>query len=82
MSFLRALAGAAVREGSLRVALAVMVSFHGLLRTGEMLAMQASHFILPAQPGPVVLSLPATKSGHRRASSEESVVLTDPIVLA
>ena len=82
ISFLLAIVGVAVREGSLRMALALLIAFHGLLRTGEMLAMQPSHFVLPAAPGPVVLSLPATKSGQRWASPQEAVVLTDPTVLS
>ena len=65
----------------LRLAVALMVALRGLLRTREILETQASHFGMNTRAGPVVLALPVTKSGQRHLSAQESVMLTDPLLL-
>ena len=56
------------------------MAFHGLLRTGELLALQGHqiHMISPSKPA--VVSLGLTKSGKRQGAAE-SVTLTDIHVL-
>ena len=61
-TFLLALVGAALRGSDLRMAVALMVASDGLLCTGEMLVTQALYFVIPKRPGPIVLTLPVTKS--------------------
>ena len=59
-----------------------MVAFHALLRTRELCRVQASHFVRHGGAGPILLTLPDTKSGIRRGDWEaESVVLTDPVFI-
>ena len=59
----------------------ILVAFHALLRTGELCRVQASHFVRPPRVGPILLTLPGTKSGIRRGDFAESVVLTDPVLI-
>ena len=81
--FALALAGAALELKDLRLALLVLVAFHGLLRTGEAVSLRARQFVYPDPAGPCLLTLGQTKSGQRRSvASSESVVLTDPTLLA
>ena len=78
-----AMAGAALVEGNGPLCLAILLGFHAFLRTGELLQVRAAHFVLPARPGgPVLLTLPDTKSGQRHQCVSESVVLSDPVLLA
>ena len=80
IKFLMALVGCAIRGNDLRMATTLLVAFHALLRTGELLQVQASHFVLPRHDGPILLTLPNTKSGQRLQSTPETVVITDPLV--
>ena len=79
--FATALAGAALRRHDLRLCVLILVAFHALLRTGELCRVQASHFVRPPRVGPILLTLPGTKSGIRRGDFAESVVLTDPVLI-
>eukprot|EP00438_Fugacium_kawagutii_P010455 Skav232993 [mRNA] locus=scaffold387:64192:70081:+ [translate_table: standard] len=58
----------------------LMVGFFGLLRTGELLALQAwqVHMVSPNQPA--VINLGLTKSGKRQGA-EESITISDVHVL-
>lgn len=60
--------------------ISLLVGFYGLLRTGELLAIQAwqVHMVGPLKPA--VISLGLTKSG-KRTGAEESITLTDVAVL-
>ena len=81
-NFAVALAGAAIESGNLRLAVVLLVAFHAFLRTGEALQLRASSFVFPDDPGPVLLTLEATKSAKRRGVRAESVVLSDPMLLS
>ena len=74
----RALATVAIISfGRVDWALAVLLGFHCLLSTGEVIGIQLRHFSLPSgkqQQG--VLALPRTKMGIRN-SIAESVTITD-----
>ena len=55
-------------------ALSLLLSFYGLLRTGELLAVTTSHVLITGPSKPAVLSLGLTKGG-KRAGAAESVTL-------
>ena len=73
-----AMAGLALEQGQLTLAALLLVGFHGLLRTGEILQIRPIDFLMG--PDAAVLSLPSSKSGVRN-NTRESVALRDPIVL-
>ena len=78
-----ALAGAALVENNGPLCLTILLGFHALLRTGELVQVRAGHFVPSARPGGLVLlTLPWTKSGQRHQSVAETVVLSDPVLLA
>ena len=79
--FAPAVAGAALHRRDLRLCVLIMVAFHAFLRTGELCRVQASHFVRHGGAGPILLTLPDTKSGIRRGDLAESVVLTDPVLI-
>lgn len=53
-----------------KFALSLLVGFHGLLRTGELLSLKAKHISISQGKGPAVLSLGLTKSGKRQGAAE------------
>ena len=61
-------------------ALSLLVGFHGLLRTGELLGLQAWQIHMTGKSSPAVISLGLTKSGKRQGAAE-SVTLTEKSVL-
>ena len=77
---LRAMVGWSFLHDHFQFGLSLLVGFYGLLRTGELLALQSFqiHMISPAQPA--VLSLGLTKSGRRQGAAE-SVTLSERPVL-
>jgi hypothetical protein len=48
----------------------LLLGFHGLLRTGELLGVQAEHVSVGNPKGPAVISLGLTKAGKRQAAAE------------
>ena len=56
------------------------VGFYGLLRTGELLSLQAWQIQMTASTAPAVISLCLTKSGKRNGAAE-SVTITEVHVL-
>ena len=77
---LQAMVGWAVAQEHYTFALNLLVAFYGLLRTGELLAIQAwqVHMTSPLQPA--VTNLGLTKSDKRQGAAE-SVTLTEKHVL-
>ena len=77
---LRAMVGWSVTQGHETFALSLLVGFYALLRTGELLSLQAwqIHMVSPNQPA--VINLGLTKSGKRQGAAE-SVTLTEKHVL-
>ena len=59
--------------------MSLLIGFHALLRTNEIIHIQASRFTFPQQHGPVLL---LTKSGQRLQNIRETVTITDLLVLA
>ena len=73
-----AMAGWCVVRGELVMAALILLGFHALLRTGELLSVRPCDFLLDATKG--LVSLPQSKSGLRN-NSLESVSLHDPVTL-
>ena len=63
-----------------RFGISLLVGFYGLLRTGELLALQEWQFQTSSSNEPVVLSLGLTKSGKRQGAAE-SVTITEHAVI-
>ena len=61
-----------------RLALALLVGFVGLLRSGEILTLTKDMFGIHGDHALLVLTLPETKSGHRRGEIEH-VLVHDPL---
>ena len=67
-------------QGHRRLALAVAIGFHCILRSSELLGVRGDH-CTRVQAGTWVIELPATKSGGKNRD-KESVTVHDPIVIA
>lgn len=65
-----ALVGYALFKGEPLFAFSLLMGFHGLLRTGEILAIRKSQITISSSTGPAVLSLGLTKSGKRQGAAE------------
>lgn len=72
------MAGWCVHHQELVMASLLLLGFHCLLRTGELLQLRPCDFVLDAVSG--VVSIPSSKSGIRN-NSRESVVIRDPTTL-
>ena len=77
---LRAMVGWGIFTENYSFSLSLLVGFYGLLRTGELLALQAWNIHMSSASTPAVLSLGLTKSGLRQGAAE-SVTLTEATVL-
>jgi hypothetical protein len=60
-------------------ALSLLLGFHGLLRTGELLSVRAKHISVATPKGPAVVSLGLTKSGKRQGSAESVTVHSEDV---
>ena len=78
---LRAMVGWAVLHGHETFALSLLVGFYGLLRTGELLTVQAWHIHMSSPSQPAVVNLGLTKAGKRQGAAE-SITLTEKHVLS
>lgn len=61
------------------LALTLLLGFHGLLRTGELLDLQARHISISNPKGPAVISLGLTKSGKRQGAAESVTVYAEDV---
>ena len=77
---LRAMVGWSVTKGHETVGLSLLVGFYGLLRTGELLALQAWQIHMVSANQPAVINLGLTKAGKRQGAAE-SITLTEKHVL-
>eukprot|EP00435_Cladocopium_sp_Y103_P053261 s1285_g17.t1 len=73
-----AMAGWAIQHDELTMGALLLLGFHCLLRTGEILQLRPCDFIIDRLNG--VVSLPSSKSGVRN-NSRESVTIRDPVTL-
>ena len=79
-AFLRAMVGWSIFHQHFSFALSLLVGFYTLLRTGELLELQAWNIHMISSTQPAVISLGLTKSGKRQGAAE-SVTLTERSVL-
>ena len=72
ISVLLAMVGTALEAQKLRIAMSLLIGLHALLRTCEIIHIQASHFTFPQQHGPVPLLLPhnASKTSQKQFQSQ------------
>jgi hypothetical protein len=77
---LKAMVGWAIFHEFHTFGLSLLVAFYGLLRTGELLGLQAWQIHMVSSSQPAVLSLGLTKSGKREGAAE-SVTITEKNVL-
>ena len=77
---LHAMVGWSFFHEHFRFGISLLVGFHGLLRTGELLSLQAWQFQLAGSSNPVVVSLGLTKSGKRQGAAE-SITITELAVI-
>ena len=77
---LRAMVGWSFFHEHFRFGISLLVGFYGLLRTGELLALQAWQFQTAGSSTPVVVSLGLTKSGKRQGAAE-SVTISELVVI-
>ena len=78
LSLARAFVAKAVAANELAFATVIALGFHGLLPTGELMALRFKHLQLNAQCG--VISLPCSKAGQR-SGSQEAIAVRDAIIL-
>ena len=74
----KAFASYELNMGNLEMATSLMLAFHCLLRTGEVLALTLGDFTISKHQG--ICSLIGTKSGKRNAANEV-ITINDPLVL-
>ena len=60
-------------------ALSLLLGFHGLLRTGELLSLKARHVVITKPKGPAVISLGMTKSGKRQGAAESVTIHSEDV---
>ena len=60
-------------------AISLLVGFHGLLRTGELLGLKARHISVSHPKGPAVISLGLTKGGKRQGASESVTIHAEDV---
>lgn len=77
---LKAMVGWSVQQEQPYFGLSLLVAFYGLLRTGEVLTLQAWRIHMTSPDSPAVINLGLTKSGKRQGAAE-SVTLTEHKVL-
>ena len=72
---LQAMVGYSIFKHECDFAISLLVGYFGILRTGEILALNSSHISVESERGPAVISLGMTKGGQRQGAAE-SVALT------
>ena len=70
MDLLEAMVGYALFKQEPLFALSLLVAFHGMLRTGELLGLTKRHFSIGKSGGTVLVSLGLTKGGRRQGAAE------------
>lgn len=77
---LKAMVGWSFSNNLPQFGISLLLGFHALLRTAELLALQAHQLHMTSATQPAVLSLGLTKSG-KRVGAEESVTISDRTLL-
>ena len=79
LEVLHAMVGCALFKEKPTLALSFLLAFHGLLRTGELLALKCSQVHISSPKGPAVISLGLTKGGKRQGAAESVTVYMEDI---
>ena len=77
---LRAMVGWSFFHEHFKFGLSLLVGFYGLLRTGELLSLQAWQFHMVSAGEPAVISLGLTKSGKRQGAAESVTISELPVL--
>ena len=78
---LQAMIGWAIFKNEFSFGLSLMLGFYGLLRTGELLDVRASHVFIENAKKPAVVSLGLTKGGKRMGATESVSVSVELVLL-
>lgn len=76
---LHAMIGYALFKKWNHMALTLLLAYHGLLRSGELLSLQVKHVSIHQPKGPAVISLGLTKSGKRQGAAESVTVYSEDL---
>ena len=76
---LHVLVGYCLFKGEPLMGLSLLLGFHALLRTGELLGLQARNVSVRSPKGPAVISLGLTKAGKRQGAAESVTVHSQDI---
>ena len=76
---LNLLVGYCLFKGQSVFALSLLLGFHGLLRTGELLNVAAKHIAIARPKGPAVISLGLTKAGKRQGAAESVTIHNEDV---
>ena len=79
LEILEVMVGYALFKQQHLFALSLLVGFHGLLRTGEILSISASHVSVASPKGPAVISLGLTKGGKRQGAAESVTLYVEDL---
>eukprot|EP00438_Fugacium_kawagutii_P030551 Skav236000 [mRNA] locus=scaffold348:439265:442676:+ [translate_table: standard] len=79
LDVLYAMVGLADFQENPGMALTLLLAYHGLLRTGELLSLKVQHVSISKAKGPAVLSLGLTKSGKRQGAAESVTVYNEDV---
>ena len=79
-SLLKAIVGRCLFQENHGMALSLLVGFYGLLRTGELLSIQARHVSVSADHKAAVVSLGWTKGGKRQGAAESCTITVWDVV--
>ena len=74
LDILEAMIGYSLFKGSPLFALSLLLGFHGLLRTGEILSITKGQVTVSSQARTAIISLGLTKSGKRQGAAESVTV--------
>lgn len=74
---LHAMIGHAIFHKRSAFALTLLLGYHGLLRTGEILAITPKHVTVSKPKGPAVISLGLTKAGKRQGAAESVTIYAE-----
>ena len=76
---LHAMVGYALFKEKQTLALSFLLAFHGLLRTGELVALKCGQVSISSPQGPAVISLGLTKGGKRQGAAESVTIYMEDI---
>eukprot|EP00438_Fugacium_kawagutii_P007999 Skav234605 [mRNA] locus=scaffold5214:352284:358006:- [translate_table: standard] len=79
LDVLHLMVGYCLFKGLHHFALSLLLCFHGLLRTGELLDVRARNIAVTDPKGPAVISLGFTKSGKRQGAAESVTINSEDV---